>query len=74
MAGGHGGPVRIDPALERWNSMRENVYKSFRFTPKATVQVFVGLVAFPALIYYAAASTDLKYKWTGRRKGESLTA
>ncbi|KAI0340192.1 hypothetical protein BDW22DRAFT_1486445 [Trametopsis cervina] len=74
MAGGHGGPVRLDPAIERWNSMRENVYKHFRFTPKTTIQSILGLVVIPGIVYYVAASTDLKYKWNGRRKGESLIA
>lgn len=58
------------------------------------MQSIAGLVVVPAIIYYVAASSDvrgfictqrlyshlncdsfqLKYKWTSRRKGESLTA
>lgn len=72
MAGGHDGPLRTDPAIERWNSMRENVYKHFRFTPKATIQSLVGLVVIPGLIYYTCAVTDLKFSFAGKRKDESL--
>ncbi|KAI0811191.1 hypothetical protein BC629DRAFT_1589925 [Irpex lacteus] len=74
MAGGHGGPFRPDPAIERWVQMREDVYKNFRFTPKAAITSIVGMIVFPGLIYWTAASTDLKYKWTGRRKDENLRA
>lgn len=41
---------QIDPAIERWNSMRENVYKNFRFTSKTSRQVFVYGAVVPALI------------------------
>ncbi|KAI0094099.1 hypothetical protein BDY19DRAFT_297810 [Irpex rosettiformis] len=74
MAGGHGGPVRPDPAIERWVNMREDVYKTFRWTPKTTMTGIVGLIVFPGLIYWAASSTDLKYKWAGKTKNESLKA
>jgi len=68
------GCVKTDPAIERFNAMRENVYKHFRFTPRAAVQSIVGLVAFPVAIYLVSAATDTRYNWVGKRKGESLQA
>ncbi|KZT66708.1 hypothetical protein DAEQUDRAFT_674633, partial [Daedalea quercina L-15889] len=62
-----------DPAIERWNHMRETVYQRFRFTPRATMQVLVGLVFFPGVIYWLARDQDLKWKWSGKLKNQSLS-
>jgi len=67
--GGHG-YVKHDPAIERWNLMREDVYKHFKFTPRAAVISIVGLLVFPASIYWVAANTDSRWKWGGTRKGQ----
>ncbi|GHJ90077.1 hypothetical protein NliqN6_6479 [Naganishia liquefaciens] len=74
MAGGHGGfqPVKIDPAIERWNAMRENVYKTFRFTSKTSRQVVVFGAVVPALIGAACYFNDANQDWAGKRRGESL--
>jgi len=50
--------------------MREDVYKHFKFTPRAAMISIVGLFVFPASIYWVAASTDLRWKWGGVRKGQ----
>ncbi|KAG9318374.1 hypothetical protein JVU11DRAFT_464 [Chiua virens] len=65
--------LKIDPAIERWNRMREDAYKHFRFTPRTTLISLTGFVFVPGAIYYLASQTHLKYKWTGKRKGEALT-
>ncbi|KDQ59415.1 hypothetical protein JAAARDRAFT_126720, partial [Jaapia argillacea MUCL 33604] len=62
-----------DPAIERWNHMREAAYKHFRFTPRSTWIVFCGLVLVPGTVYYLNSSSDMKYSWDGKRRGESLT-
>lgn len=36
------------------------MYKHFKFTPRAAVISIVGLLAFPASIYWVAASTDVR--------------
>ncbi|GJF00769.1 hypothetical protein PsYK624_170700 [Phanerochaete sordida] len=74
MAGGHDGPVKLDPAIERWNHMREAVYKHFRYTRSTTIISVLGLAVFPGLIYYTCTLTDLKWKYGGKRKGEPLAA
>lgn len=70
---GHGF-VKHDAAIERWNLMREDVYKHFRWSPRITAQVIGGMIVFPLTIYYIASKTDLRWKWTAKRKGESLNA
>jgi hypothetical protein len=65
--------LKLDPAIERWNRMREDAYKHFRFTRRTTLISLTGFVFVPGAIYYLASQTHLKYKWTGKRRGESLT-
>jgi len=68
---GHG-YVKHDPAIERWNNMREDAYKHFRLTPRTAWISFAGLALVPGAIYWIAANTDLRWRWGGKRKGESL--
>ncbi|KAK4685452.1 hypothetical protein P7C73_g4698, partial [Tremellales sp. Uapishka_1] len=73
MAGdGHHNPVRIDPAIERWAYMRENVYQHFAFTRKATRSVFLVGAVLPAAIFAASYYSDAKFDWAGKRQGSSL--
>ncbi|AFR99005.2 hypothetical protein J008_06999 [Cryptococcus neoformans] len=76
MAGGHGHfePVKLDPAIERWSQMRENVYQHFRFTPQKTRQVFTYALLLPALVAGISWAYDKKYDWAGKQKGSSLLA
>ncbi|KAH8102848.1 hypothetical protein BXZ70DRAFT_1006039 [Cristinia sonorae] len=74
MAAGEFGCVKPDAAIERHNNMRENVYKHFRFTPRAAVTSIIGLVAFPLAIYAVTSSTDLRWNWVAKRKDETLKA
>ncbi|TFY82961.1 hypothetical protein EWM64_g1045 [Hericium alpestre] len=69
---GHG-YVKHDPAIERWNRMREDVYKYFKFTRRATWFSLAGCVFVPAAIALASQQTDLRWSWPGKRKGESLS-
>ncbi|KAI0317769.1 hypothetical protein OF83DRAFT_1171722 [Amylostereum chailletii] len=64
--------VKHDPAVERWNHMREDAYRHFRFTNKATWLALAGLVIVPSAIYTLASSEDNKWNWTAKRKGQSL--
>ncbi|KAH7889807.1 hypothetical protein F5I97DRAFT_1847484 [Phlebopus sp. FC_14] len=65
--------MKVDPAIERWNRMREDAYKHFRFTPQNLLFAFSGFVLVPGAMYYLASQTHLKYRWTGKRKDEALT-
>jgi hypothetical protein len=65
--------TKLDPAIERWNNMREDVYKHFRFTRRTSWIAFCGFVFVPSALFYIANSTDLKWRWTGKLKNESLS-
>ncbi|KAI0654719.1 hypothetical protein C8Q70DRAFT_1047795 [Cubamyces menziesii] len=71
---GHGAHILpslfTDPAVERWNTMREAVYKHFRFNSRTARQSILGMVVFPAAVFTIAYSQD--WDWTGKRKGEPL--
>ncbi|PAV24393.1 transmembrane [Pyrrhoderma noxium] len=71
MAGDHG-VLKHDPAIERWNKMREDVYKNFRWTKATTRTAVLSMIVIPALTVYIAANQDTKWSWAGKRKGESL--
>lgn len=51
-------PNQIDAGVEAWSTMRENVYKTFRFTPRTTRTSLVWAFAVPALIYYGVADQN----------------
>ncbi|KAF8478930.1 hypothetical protein DFH94DRAFT_693318 [Russula ochroleuca] len=68
---GHG-YVNNDPAVDRWNRMREDVYKHFRFTSRASWISLTGMVLVPGALLYLSAQQDSKWNWTGKQKGESL--
>ncbi|KAI0050017.1 hypothetical protein FA95DRAFT_1603870 [Auriscalpium vulgare] len=69
---GHG-YVHTDPAVERWNRMREDVYKHFRFTSRLSWISLTGLVLVPGALLWTSSKTDLKWNWRGKLKGESLS-
>ncbi|KAI0781295.1 hypothetical protein BD413DRAFT_660261 [Trametes elegans] len=59
-----------DPAVERWNTMREAVYKNFRFNSRTARQSIVGMLVVPGAMLALAWQQD--WDWAGKRKGESL--
>ncbi|KAF9036777.1 hypothetical protein BJ165DRAFT_1532874 [Panaeolus papilionaceus] len=68
---GHG-PVKIDPAIERFSRMREDAYLGFRWTRRTTRTFALGVLVVPAAIYYLADNYTGKYSFAGKLKGESL--
>ncbi|THH14334.1 hypothetical protein EW146_g5982 [Bondarzewia mesenterica] len=66
------GYVKHDPAVDRWNRMREDVYKHFRFTTKASLISLAGMVLIPAGLLWFTAQQDRKWQFPGKRKNESL--
>ncbi|QRV86509.1 hypothetical protein RhiJN_28574 [Ceratobasidium sp. AG-Ba] len=71
MAGDHG-TIKIDPAIERWGAMRDNLWRGFRMTPYATRKVAIWLGLVPLSMGALALSLDRKVQWRATRKGESL--
>jgi len=52
--------------------MRENVYKTFKFTPKTTRASLVWALAVPLVLYYGIADQNNKWDWIGKRRTDSL--
>jgi len=67
-----GNPLfKEDPAIERWNRMREEAYIHFRWTRKTVRTAVVGFVVVPGIVYYLASKYQYKFDWL-QRKGEPL--
>ncbi|KAG8745301.1 hypothetical protein FRC10_008317 [Ceratobasidium sp. 414] len=71
MAGDHG-TIKIDPAIERWGAMRDNLWRGFRMTPYAARKVTLWLGIVPLSVGILALTLDRKIDWRAKRKGESL--
>ncbi|TFK72556.1 hypothetical protein BDN72DRAFT_894717 [Pluteus cervinus] len=69
---GHG-PVKEDPAVERFNQMREEAYLKFRWTRRTVRTAVLGFIIVPGTLYFLASRYNTRYDWVGRRRGEPLT-
>ncbi|EAU88126.1 hypothetical protein CC1G_03798 [Coprinopsis cinerea okayama7 len=63
---------RHDPAIDRFNSMRENAYLNFRWTRKTVTTAVIGFIVVPVAIYYGTVASTNRWNWNGKRKGEPL--
>jgi len=74
MAGGHSShsPVKLDRGVESWSYMRENVYKTFKFTPRTTGLSIIWAFAVPLIAYYGIAAQNLRWDWQGKKRSDSL--
>ncbi|TFK42870.1 hypothetical protein BDQ12DRAFT_676922 [Crucibulum laeve] len=70
---GHG-PVKIDPAIERFNRMREEAYMNFKWTQRTSRTALWGFIIIPGALFYFANNYHLRWNWVGKRRGESLDA
>ncbi|KAF8327043.1 hypothetical protein F5887DRAFT_899191, partial [Amanita rubescens] len=61
-----------DPAIERFNRMREEAYKNFRWTKTTVRTAMLGFVVVPGIFYYLSSAGYHRWDWIARRKGESL--
>ncbi|TFK26402.1 hypothetical protein FA15DRAFT_667493 [Coprinopsis marcescibilis] len=61
-----------DPAIDRFNAMREGAYLNFKWTRKTVTTAVIGFIVFPTALYYMTARTHNRWNWTGKRKGEPL--
>ncbi|KLO07383.1 hypothetical protein SCHPADRAFT_836826, partial [Schizopora paradoxa] len=64
--------IQLDPAVERWNRMREDTYKNFKWNNRTARAAIIGMAIVPGVVYYIATKTDRRYSWAGTRKGEHL--
>ncbi|KAL8292570.1 hypothetical protein RQP46_001182 [Phenoliferia psychrophenolica] len=54
-------PVRLDPGVESWNVMRENVWKTFRFTNRTARLSIIWGVLVPVGVFTFCQRQDLKW-------------
>ncbi|KZV65851.1 hypothetical protein PENSPDRAFT_689514 [Peniophora sp. CONT] len=67
-----GHAVHDDPALERWNAMREGAWAHFKLTKRNARPILVMGVLIPAGLLWLAASSDNKFNMVARKKNDSL--
>ncbi|BGP31059.1 hypothetical protein JCM10296v2_002823 [Rhodotorula toruloides] len=72
--GGSGGyhPVKIDPGVEAFAYMRENVWQHFRFTNRTTRLAVLWGVVVPSLVYAVSYQQDLKWDLLGARRDDPI--
>ncbi|BGP23721.1 NADH-ubiquinone oxidoreductase subunit [Rhodotorula toruloides] len=72
--GGSGGyqPVKIDPGVEAFAYMRENVWRHFRFTNRTAGLAAVWGVLVPSLVYLVCNQQDLKWDLTAARRDDPI--
>ncbi|GAA5955394.1 hypothetical protein JCM5350_001185 [Sporobolomyces pararoseus] len=72
--GGHGGyqPVKLDPGVESWNYMRENVWRHFRFTKTTARLSLIWGVLVPVGVFAFAQRQDLKWDIVGARRDDPI--
>ncbi|GAA5918549.1 hypothetical protein JCM21900_006276 [Sporobolomyces salmonicolor] len=74
MAGGHGGyqSVKLDPGVESWSYMRENVWRFFRFTKTTSRLSLLFGVVVPVGVYVMAQHQDLKWDIVGAKRDDPI--
>ncbi|KAM0750474.1 hypothetical protein T439DRAFT_289429 [Meredithblackwellia eburnea MCA 4105] len=75
--GGHGDyhPVKLDPAVESWNVMRENVWKTFRFTNRTARLSLIWGIFVPVGVFAVCQAQDVRptlQLLTDTRQGENF--
>ncbi|KAF5331024.1 hypothetical protein D9619_005726 [Psilocybe cf. subviscida] len=68
---GHGA-VKVDPAIERFNTMREEAYLHFRWTKRTVRTGLLGFVIVPGALYYLSTQYYQHWDFLGKRKGEAI--
>ncbi|KAI8875100.1 hypothetical protein K501DRAFT_232904 [Backusella circina FSU 941] len=65
--------IKLDPAIERWASMRENTHLYFKWNQRtARRSLFWGIVI-PVGLTILSYKTDRKWDFTGAQTTEDLT-
>ncbi|KAJ7046523.1 hypothetical protein C8F04DRAFT_1247609 [Mycena alexandri] len=72
MTDGHAHVKVQDAAVERYNLMRENQHKNFRWTNMTLRSTLWGIFLVPIGLYLTMHVNTNAWEWTGKRRGESL--
>ncbi|KAI9850934.1 MAG: hypothetical protein M1838_004820 [Thelocarpon superellum] len=70
---GHNNAVTLDPALVKYANMYVNRHKYFRWTPRTAWLTFAYVVAVPSIVGYLAYSTEGKWEFRGKRRGDLIS-
>lgn len=69
---GHNNSLNMDPALVKYANMYVNRHKYFRWTPRTAWLTFAYVVAIPSVFGYMAYTTDGKWDFRGKRRGDTI--
>ncbi|RMD43025.1 hypothetical protein DV735_g2118, partial [Chaetothyriales sp. CBS 134920] len=65
-------PLRLDPALQKYYDMNKSRWKYFRWTPKNAFVGFVYAIFVPTIFGYALYSTEGKWNFRGKLRGDTI--
>ncbi|KAH8815711.1 hypothetical protein F5884DRAFT_852174 [Xylogone sp. PMI_703] len=68
----HNTSLAADPALMKYYNMHQNRMKYFRWNRRTAGITFAYGFAFPALIGYIAWSTEGKWDFRGKKRGDTV--
>ncbi|KAK7466908.1 hypothetical protein VKT23_003972 [Stygiomarasmius scandens] len=72
--GGHAhGPFKPDPAVENFNTWREQHYLRFRWTRPNVKAAVLGFVVAPVAIYTIVSVSTNRWNWNAKLKDSGLS-
>ncbi|KAG8630214.1 hypothetical protein KVT40_001833 [Elsinoe batatas] len=72
MAGHNKPTLAMDPALVRYANMYVKRHEYFRWTRKTALLTVLYMGVIPASLYYVAKSTEGKYSFRGKLRGDTV--
>ncbi|KAI8966223.1 NADH:ubiquinone oxidoreductase 6.6kD subunit [Daldinia sp. FL1419] len=64
--------MSMDPAIQKLGNMTTNRHKFFRWTPRTARITFMYAVVVPVIFGVVAYTTDGKYDFRAKRKGDMI--
>ncbi|KAJ3519900.1 hypothetical protein NM688_g9237 [Phlebia brevispora] len=64
--------LQHDHAIDRFNDLRANYYRYFRFNSRFAAVAISSLIVIPGICLYTFADQHDKWDWRGKKRGESL--
>ncbi|THU99379.1 hypothetical protein K435DRAFT_388534 [Dendrothele bispora CBS 962.96] len=72
--GGHAhGSFKPDPAVENFNTWREQHYLRFRWTRPNVKVAILGFIVAPVTLYAITHATTDRWAWNGKLKDSTLS-
>ncbi|KAI2782938.1 NADH:ubiquinone oxidoreductase 6.6kD subunit [Daldinia loculata] len=65
--------MSLDPAIQKLGNMTTNRHKYFRWTPRTARITFMYAVVVPAILGTIAYTTDGKYDFRVKRRGDLIS-